>query len=77
VRCLPLIFMSRVALPIGSWAERLKRLPQLECVGDARFFVDRATSYAKSRMVFGRPMVKTRASNFRLRAPTCRRRLRA
>ncbi len=27
-----------------------------ECLGDARWFVDRATEYAKSRVVYGRPI---------------------
>lgn len=27
-----------------------------ECIGDGRFFIDRATAYAKDRCVFGRPI---------------------
>jgi alkylation response protein AidB-like acyl-CoA dehydrogenase len=27
-----------------------------ECIGDGRFFIDRATQYAKDRVVFGRPI---------------------
>lgn len=38
----------------GMNAERL--LIASECIGDARFFLDRATDYAKSREVFGRPI---------------------
>lgn len=38
----------------GMNAERL--LIAAECVGDARFFVDRASDYAKTREVFGRPI---------------------
>lgn len=38
----------------GMNAERL--LIASECLGDARFFIDRAVEYAKSREVFGRPI---------------------
>lgn len=38
----------------GMNAERI--LIAAECVGDGRWFVDRATSYAQSRVVFGRPI---------------------
>jgi acyl-CoA dehydrogenase len=38
----------------GMNAERI--LIASECVGDGRFFVDRATSYARDRIVFGRPI---------------------
>ncbi|OJX74348.1 acyl-CoA dehydrogenase family protein [Magnetospirillum sp. 64-120] len=38
----------------GMNAERL--LIASECVGDARFFIDRASDYAKTREVFGRPI---------------------
>merc|ERR1719198_1729461 len=35
-------------------AERV--LIAAECIGDGRFFIDRATQYAKDRNVFGRPI---------------------
>ncbi|MBW7850334.1 MAG: acyl-CoA/acyl-ACP dehydrogenase [Rhodospirillales bacterium] len=38
----------------GMNAERL--LIASECIGDARFFVDRAAAYARTREVFGRPI---------------------
>jgi acyl-CoA dehydrogenase len=38
----------------GMNAERL--LIASECLGDARFFIDRATAYAGERQVFGRPI---------------------
>jgi acyl-CoA dehydrogenase len=46
----------------GMNAERI--LIAAECVGDARFFVDRATSYAKSRVVFGRPIGQNQGVQF-------------
>jgi acyl-CoA dehydrogenase len=38
----------------GMNAERI--LIAAECVGDGRFFIDRASAYAKEREVFGRPI---------------------
>jgi acyl-CoA dehydrogenase len=38
----------------GMNAERV--LIASECIGDGRFFVDRASAYAKERSVFGRPI---------------------
>ena len=38
----------------GMNAERL--LIASECLGDSRFFIDRASDYAKNREVFGRPI---------------------
>jgi acyl-CoA dehydrogenase len=38
----------------GMNAERI--LIASECIGDGRFFIDRATAYAKERSVFGRPI---------------------
>lgn len=38
----------------GMNAERI--LIASECIGDARFFIDRASAYAKEREVFGRPI---------------------
>lgn len=38
----------------GMNAERI--LIAAECIGDARFFIDRASAYAREREVFGRPI---------------------
>ncbi len=38
----------------GMNAERI--LIAAECVGDAKWFIDKATAYAKDRQVFGRPI---------------------
>jgi acyl-CoA dehydrogenase len=38
----------------GMNAERI--LIASECIGDGRFFIDKATSYARERSVFGRPI---------------------
>ena len=38
----------------GMNAERI--LIAAECIGDTRWFVDKAVSYAKSRVVFDRPI---------------------
>jgi acyl-CoA dehydrogenase len=38
----------------GMNAERI--LIAAECIGDGRFFIDRASAYAKDRSVFGRPI---------------------
>jgi alkylation response protein AidB-like acyl-CoA dehydrogenase len=38
----------------GMNAERI--LIASECIGDAKFFIDRASAYAKDREVFGRPI---------------------
>ena len=38
----------------GMNAERI--LIASECIGDGRFFIDKATAYAKDRSVFGRPI---------------------
>lgn len=38
----------------GMNAERI--LIASECIGDARFFIDRASAYARERVVFGRPI---------------------
>jgi alkylation response protein AidB-like acyl-CoA dehydrogenase len=38
----------------GMNAERI--LIAAECIGDARFFIDRASAYARERQVFGRPI---------------------
>ncbi|NNM77966.1 acyl-CoA/acyl-ACP dehydrogenase [Sphingomonas sp. ID1715] len=46
----------------GMNAERI--LIASECIGDGRFFVDRATAYAKERRVFGRPIGANQAVQF-------------
>jgi alkylation response protein AidB-like acyl-CoA dehydrogenase len=46
----------------GMNAERI--LIASECIGDGRFFIDRATSYAKERAVFGRPIGENQGVQF-------------
>ena len=46
----------------GMNAERI--LIAAECVGDAKWFIDRATNYAKSRVVFGRPIGQNQGVQF-------------
>ena len=46
----------------GMNAERV--LIAAECVGDARFFIDRATAYAAEREVFGRPIGRNQGVQF-------------
>ena len=46
----------------GMNAERV--LIASECIGDGRFFVDRATGYAKDRRVFGRPIGENQGVQF-------------
>lgn len=46
----------------GMNAERV--LIAAECVGDARWFIDRAVSYAKERVVFGRPIGQNQGVQF-------------
>ncbi len=48
----------------GMNAERI--LIASECIGDARFFVDRASNYAKEREVFGRPIGQNQGIQFPL-----------
>ncbi|MCR5879853.1 acyl-CoA dehydrogenase family protein [Phenylobacterium sp. J367] len=48
----------------GMNAERI--LIAAECVGDARFFIDRASQYAKDRRVFGRPIGENQGVQFPL-----------
>ena len=48
----------------GMNAERI--LIASECVGDARFFIDRAGQYAKDRVVFGRPIGENQGIQFPL-----------
>ena len=46
----------------GMNAERI--LIAAECIGDGRFFVDRATAYARERSVFGRPIGQNQGVQF-------------
>jgi acyl-CoA dehydrogenase len=46
----------------GMNAERI--LIAAECVGDARWFIDRSTAYAKERVVFGRPIGQNQGVQF-------------
>ena len=46
----------------GLNAERI--LIAAECIGDGRWFVDRATRYASERVVFGRPIGKNQGVQF-------------
>jgi acyl-CoA dehydrogenase len=46
----------------GMNAERI--LIASECIGDGRFFVDRASAYAKERSVFGRPIGQNQGVQF-------------
>ena len=46
----------------GLNAERI--LIAAECVGDGRWFVERATKYAKERVVFGRPIGQNQGIQF-------------
>ncbi len=48
----------------GLNAERI--LIAAECIGDGRWFVERACSYAKSRVVFGRPIGQNQGIQFPL-----------
>jgi acyl-CoA dehydrogenase len=46
----------------GMNAERI--LIAAECLGDARWFIDRASGYAKERVVFGRPIGQNQGVQF-------------
>jgi acyl-CoA dehydrogenase len=46
----------------GMNAERI--LIAAECIGDAKWFIERATSYAKERVVFGRPIGRNQGVQF-------------
>src|SRR6187401_708846 len=46
----------------GLNAERI--LIAAECVGDGRWFIDRATAYARGRVVFGRPIGQNQGVQF-------------
>ena len=46
----------------GMNAERI--LIAAECIGDAKWFIDKATAYAKERVVFGRPIGQNQGIQF-------------
>lgn len=46
----------------GMNAERL--LIAAECIGDAKWFIDKATAYAKARVLFGRPIGQNQGVQF-------------
>jgi acyl-CoA dehydrogenase len=46
----------------GMNAERI--LIAAECIGDAKWFIDKAASYAKERVVFGRPIGQNQGVQF-------------
>jgi alkylation response protein AidB-like acyl-CoA dehydrogenase len=46
----------------GMNAERI--LIAAECIGDGRFFIDRASAYARERQVFGRPIGENQGIQF-------------
>jgi len=46
----------------GMNAERI--LIAAECIGDAKFFIDRASAYARDRQVFGRPIGENQGVQF-------------
>jgi acyl-CoA dehydrogenase len=46
----------------GMNAERI--LIAAECIGDAKWFIDKATAYAKERSVFGRPIGQNQGVQF-------------
>jgi acyl-CoA dehydrogenase len=48
----------------GMNAERI--LIAAECVGDAKWFIEKATDYARERMVFGRPIGRNQGIQFPL-----------
>ncbi len=50
----------------GMNVERI--LIAAECIGDARFFIEKATDYAKERVVFGSPIGKNQGVQFPIAA---------
>ena len=50
----------------GMNVERI--LIAAECIGDARFFIEKATDYAKKREVFGKPIGKNQGVQFPIAA---------
>ena len=53
----------------GMNAERI--LIAAECIGDGRFFIDRASAYAKERQVFGRPIGENQGIQFPIARASC------
>lgn len=53
----------------GMNAERV--LIGAECIGDGRYFVDKATEYAKERVVFGRPIGQNQGIQFPIAQAYC------
>ena len=53
----------------GMNAERI--LIAAECIGDAKWFIDRATAYARERIVFGRPIGQNQGRAVSDRASLC------
>ena len=53
----------------GMNAERV--LIASECIGDGRYFVDRATEYASERVVFGRPIGQNQGIQFPIAQAYC------
>ncbi len=51
----------------GMNAERI--LIGAECIGDAKWFIEKATEYAKDRVVFGRPIGQNQGCSFPSRRP--------
>jgi acyl-CoA dehydrogenase len=72
------VFLDRVKVPVGNLigeegkgfryilsgmnAERI--LIAAECIGDAKWFIDKATRYARERVVFGRPIGRNQGIQF-------------
>ena len=53
----------------GMNAERI--LIASECIGDAKWFIDRATAYAKERVLFGRPIGQNQGVQFPIARCLC------
>jgi acyl-CoA dehydrogenase len=51
-------------------AERL--LIAAECIGDAKWFIEKAVAYAKERVLFGRPIGQNQGVQFPIARPTPR-----
>jgi len=51
----------------GMNAERI--LIAAECIGDAKWFIDKATDYARERIVFGRPIGQNQGVQFPIARP--------
>jgi len=47
----------------GMNAERI--LIAAECIGDAKWFIDKASAYSRERIVFGRPIGQNQGIHFR------------